>query len=391
MTLTTYPVKSTQPHETHRAGWIIVDPFTIIENGYIEIANQRIIQVGHGTLPSKTHCTDHGPGVLMPCLVNAHLHLELSALKNKISFSSGFTPWVQTLLAKRDALSRDKLIKSGQQAAIQLKQCGHLHIADISTLGLGRKILSGTGLKGFSFHEFLGPLQSLPHTETAGGISFSLAGHAPHTSSPALLKALKERTNASGLPFSIHLAESGIESEFIESQKGEWADFLTHRGIDFSSWGVGSKTPVEYLHDLGILGPSTLTVHLLETTRSDIELLSGTGAKAVLCPRSNYNLHNKLPDIKAMLQAGMTPALGTDSLASCDSLSIMDEMAFIRTHMPDIPPETVFTMGTLNGARALGISRFTGFLDKGKNDDIIYCDLEARHKHQLLERVTANE
>lgn len=87
----------------HRSGWVIISPYQVIENGCVEVENGRIKGV-YKTSPLKNktdrHTIDHGPGVLMPCLVNAHLHLELSALKNALSFDWGFAAWVQDLLEK---------------------------------------------------------------------------------------------------------------------------------------------------------------------------------------------------------------------------------------------------------------------------------------------------
>lgn len=382
-------VQNSHERELHRAGFIIVDSSTIIENGFLEIENGVITGVHKGSPKEKS--IDHGPGVLMPPLVNTHLHLELSALKNKVSFDEGFKFWVNTLLKKRNTLGKETLIASAQKAAGDLAMSGNLYIGDVSTLGITRPIIENSGLNGACFHEYLGAVVPSFFPEKNGPVSSCVAGHAPHTTSPELLKALKKYSTAQGLAFSIHVAESDEETAFLFCQKGAWADFLTSRGIDWSSWNIGSKTPVRYINDIGLLDPLTIAVHVLNVLDKDIKLLARSNTKVCLCPRSNWNLHKKLPDIEKLIQNGIQPALGTDSLASCDSLNIFDEMAFVRKKYPGLDPETIFSMGTINGARALGIERLTGTLSKGKKAQFLYRSIQTKNKKDIFSGIISNE
>jgi aminodeoxyfutalosine deaminase len=382
-------IKSKKKREIHRAGWIMVDAFTFIENGYLEIENGFIYSANKGRPKEKS--IDHGPGVLIPPLVNAHLHLELSALKNQLPFDRGFKSWVKMLLEKRDAMGEEILMKEAQISAHDLFEWGNLYVGEISTLGITRQIIEESALNGVFFHEFLGSDIPKVLAQKNESVSFSVAGHAPHTSSPQLLKALKKRAASQDLPFSIHLAESDDETEFICDQKGEWANFMTLRGIDFSSWDIGSKTPVSYIKDLGLLDSSTLAVHLLNVNEKDMDILTRSKTKTCVCPRSNWNLHKKLPDIETMIQKGIHPALGTDSLASCDSLNVLDEMAFVQKHYPNLDPCTIVAMGTINGARALGVEHMTGTLSKGKKAQFLYRPLAGLNNKNILQRIISNE
>lgn len=375
--------------EFHTAGWIIVDAATVIENGSLEIKN-GLIQGVH-TAPPRGKRIDHGPGVLMPPLVNAHLHLELSALKGCLPFDQGFRAWVKLLLEKREALDNETLIKAARKAALALVRSGTLYAGDISTLGIVDSLVEPSGLGGVCFHEFLG--SDLPSIFLRKGdrVSFSAAGHAPHTTSPQLLKALKKRTTSAGLPFSIHVAESEDESEFIRDRRGDWADFLTARNIDWSCWDIRSKTPVAHVADMGLLDRLTIVVHVLNASDADLQILARSNALVCVCPRSNLNLHGRLPDIEQMILHGICPALGTDSLASCDSLDVFDEMAFVRKHYPALDPETLFSMATVNGARALGIDHLTGTLSTGKRAAFLYRSVRIKNKKQLFKSIVSNE
>jgi aminodeoxyfutalosine deaminase len=377
----------------HRAGWVLINPYEIIENGCVEVENGVIIDVYEASLQNRTgqKTIDHGPGVIMPCLVNAHLHLELSALKNTLSFDHGFPAWVRQLLEKRDAAGQIVLASEAQRAARKLIDQGTGYIGEISTLGLTREIVRNSGLLGVWFQEVLGSFRPETRVEKKEFLSFSLAGHAPHTTDPSLLQAVKQQTGAQNLPFSIHLAESDAESQFISGEKGEWGDFLASRGIDTSLWPIGSKSPVQYLDHLGVLDSSTLAVHLLNIDPVDLDILARTRTRICLCPRSNYNLHKRLPNIGKLLEKKLAPALGSDSLASCDSLSIFDEMGFVRRKYPHIDPGQILAMATINGARALGLSHLAGTLDKGKNAAFIYVDISVQNKSELMEHLILHE
>lgn len=386
----------------------MIDPYQIIENGCIEVENgwitgvfkagrgQKIPRPGDSGPDAPDPGTiDHGPGVIMAPLVNAHLHLELSALKNTLSFDRGFAAWVQALLEKREAMGNAVLVREAQKAAASLANLGIGYVGEISTLGLTRTLVQSQGLAGVWFQEAVGASTPTAELVKAEPLSFSLAGHAPHTTDPFLLQTVKKITRAKGLPFSIHLAESDVETEFIQGtqggNQGQWEQFLALRRIDTTLWPLGLKSPVQYLDDLGILDASTLAVHLLNINDQDLDILARTGTRICLCPRSNFMLHNKLPNIQEFLDKNLVPALGTDSLASSSSLSLFDEMAFVRQKFPDIDPAQVLSMATLNGARALGIDHLAGTLDKGKKATFIYVDVSACTPSDLMEELTTHE
>lgn len=382
-------VEKSDKREVHKAGWVVIDSSLIIENGFLEIENGIIKDFGKKTAHEKI--IDHGPGVIMPPVVNTHLHLELSALKNCLPFDRGFDVWVKKLLKKRQALGKEKLIQAAGKAVLGLKQSGNLYVGDISTLGIIKPLLENSGLYGISFSEFLGSDIASCFLQKNDLLSFSAAGHGPHTCSPQLLLALKKNSKQHMLPFSIHVAESDLESQFIHDRKGEWADFLTLRNIDWSSWETGSKTPVSYINDIGLLDPFTIAVHALNVSDDDIQMLAQSKAKVCVCPRSNQNLHGKIPDIEKMIQHGIRPALGTDSLASCDSLNIFDEMAFVKDNYPGLDPEAIFEMATINGAKALGLEQFTGTLSKGRTAHFLYRQVNAKNKKQVFQEIVSNE
>ena len=382
-------IRESGPGKVFHAGWIMKDTRTILANAYLEVANGAIQKVS-ATRPKGDPIHDLGPGLIMPPLVNAHLHLELSALAGRLPQTSGFQAWVAALIREREALGPETLTQEAARAVNSLASFGLGLVGEISTLGLTKEPVSKAGLSGVWFHEFLGT--DIPDLDVNPSfpLAASLAGHAPHTTGPDLLKWGKERTRSAGLPFSIHTAESDAEIDFINGIRGDWLDFLVSRGIDTRDWPIGNKTPVQYLDDLNLLDRNTLCVHLLHLTDPDLAILARYQVPVCLCPRSNQVLHNRLPDMEKMLAHGLAPALGTDSLASCPSLNVLDETAFIRKHFPGIHPRTILDMATVNGARALGLESFYGTLAPGKKCEFVYADISANTTGDLIERLTLN-
>ncbi|MDO9566386.1 MAG: amidohydrolase family protein [Candidatus Desulfaltia sp.] len=415
---------------THRAGWVLVDPWTIIKNGYVRVCNGLIEEVGQGH-SSGGHVIDHGPGAIMPGFVNAHTHLELCALKRRVlcdkglklpAASSGesstvrnsvnflirsltppqaagnalavqFRPWVKQLINLRDSEETENLLAGAKQGIKEMIESGTGVVGEISTLGITKDILENSSMEGIWFKEYLGNNSIIKTVcnEKKGRFATSFAAHAPHTTAPELLVNLKNAAQKNNLPFSIHVAESEDEIRFLSTGKGEWADFLTERGIDFSGWGLPVESPVKYLDRLGLLDKKTIAVHLIHADKDDFEILLRYDVCACLCFRSNHYLHQRLPDLTGMLDAGLKPCLGTDSLACVDSLNMFDETAFISNAFPLVPPSEILAMATINGANALGVADRFGTLDPGKCSRLIYVPVNQSNKSSLLEAIVNNE
>jgi len=382
------------PAIIHKAGWILIDPENIIENGFVKTEFGRIVDVGegrgHGTC---NNVIDHGPGVLMPCLVNAHTHLELSALKNQTNTSSGFIPWVQSVIDRRDATGEKQLLEGILLGIKELIASGSLLAGEIASLGLSRQPFLNSSVSGIWFSEYLGidTNDSFECEKINADKAISVAGHAPHTTASDLLVKLKSAADKTFLPFSLHLAESKSEVEFLTTGKGAWADFLNQRKIDTSAMKLSGAGPVKYADQLGLLDESTLAVHLVFADKKDILLLAEKNVNVCLCPRSNQILHHHLPDAPMMVKSGLKLCLGTDSLASNDSLSIFDEMKFLSESFADISPKDIVSMATINGAAALGIDTLFGRLTPGRSAKMIYLPINTDSAINILEFIVATD
>jgi cytosine/adenosine deaminase-related metal-dependent hydrolase len=171
--------------------------------------------------------------------------------------------------------------------------------------------------------------------------------------------------------------------------KGDWADFLKARGIDYSSWNIPCESPVEHLDKLGVLDSRTLAVHLIHCRRNDVELLEKRKTSVCLCLRSNESLHGTLPPVERLMAGTINLCLGTDSLASVDSLSMTDEMRYFAKRFPQVSPSEIFRMATENGAQALGFGSDYGRLEPGKSGRMVFSpDFAGAHK-DLFERLVS--
>ncbi len=378
----------------HKAGWVLADPEHMLENGYVKIESGKIVDVGQGRAHGNSaQIIDHGPGVLMPGLVNAHTHLELSALKGQTDIASGFLPWVASVIEKKEQTGEAKLLAGMQTGIQELADSGTLVVGDIAGMTFSRQVFLNSMLSGVRFAEFLGTDADADINEAVGfetdstGKNFSLAGHAPHTTASDLLVKLKSVTAGHGLAFSIHLAESHDEVEFLTTGKGAWSDFLHQRKIDTSAIKITKQGPVSYADRLGLLDDKTLAVHLVLADQKDIALLAEKKVHVCLCLRSNQMLHQRLPDVPRMVKSGLNLCLGTDSLASSASLSLFDEMAFFARSFPEIAPVDIIAMATVNGASALGFENRFGRLMPGYFAKMIYLPLGANTPGRIYESI----
>ncbi len=177
---------------------------------------------------------------------------------------------------------------------------------------------------------------------------------------------------ARGGPSAIHLAESPDESAFLADGGGGWPAFLEKRGLGHVAFSPPGKSPVRYVESLGVLHPRLVAAHGVQVDAADRELLARRGVHVVLCPRSNRNLEVGTADVPALLDAGVRLALGTDSLASVDTLDVLDDAVLLLRQFPGLDPAAIVRMATLGGAEALGFEDL-GALAAGKRAALAFA------------------
>ena len=385
------------PVAVYAARWVLPVDAAPIENGEVVVEDGRIADVRSCRVPASER-RDFGEAVLMPGLVNAHSHLEYTALRGFLE-DVPFFPWIRALTAAKAALTADDWLWSARLGAIESIASGTTTVGDNTDVGVTMRVLAESGLRGIVYQELFGIddrepvapiLNSLrakvaAHQRLASDrVSVGVSPHALYTIRPALFDAINDYVAAEVLPTSIHVAESASESALTEHGAGAFAEMYARRGI---TWEVPRVTPTQYAADLGALGPKTLAVHCVHQTSEDIRLLVSTGTAIIHCPKSNAKLGAGVAPLAAWLRTpGLRLGLGTDSAVSNNALDLFEEMRFallmqraVREEVEAVTAHDVVRLATLGGAEAMGLAHQTGSLTPGKRADLIAVRLDRPH------------
>ncbi|OCC15753.1 Adenosine deaminase, alternative form [Dissulfuribacter thermophilus] len=385
----------TTPVVLHSAPWIIPISQKPIRDGAVAIFEGKIIDVGPAKdlrirFPGHKE-VPHPEAVLMPALVNAHCHLELSPLKWRLTPSGSFSAWINALIKARENISPEEWIPAIEKAIDELVSGGAIIIGDVGNTGLVPSMMheaqNNWPVRGIHFLEIIQPEEATGEQNPQFNIDFhkeaesifavncpmpvTLSAHAVHTVEEKTLMEIKHRNNLSGLPFTLHVAESPEEMEYLQNGSGPMIDLLKSRGRDLKRLRIPGKGPISYLHELGLLDKNSLLVHCVHVTDGDLDVIQATGANVCLCPRSNTFLGVGTPPASKMFEKGINCALGTDSLASNDKLDLFAEMTALSRLAPNCPPSQIIRTATLGGAMALGLESQFGSIESGKNSPIL--------------------
>jgi cytosine/adenosine deaminase-related metal-dependent hydrolase len=358
-----------------------------IEDGALLLDQGRIAAVGRRAelLPDFTgEVVDFGDAVLLPPLVNAHTHLELShfprwvATADKSCAPASFVDWLLDLIDIKRSLSEDDLANSLQDGLRRCLRCGTGAVGDILSHPSLSRYYAASPLYGRLYFELLGVEQAawqgaLSRLEAQmmqadfGRLQPGLAPHAPYSLSPEAMETIFAIARGKNWPLTTHVAESPQETELLEQGTGELLERL-YPAVGWTEYrpAAYNGSPMSYLDQQGGLQPGNLLVHGVQVAEADCRLLAERGVTMCLCPRSNECLGLGLAPVADYRTAGVKLALGTDSLASNDSLSMWDELAAARgCYSTHLSPAELLVMATRNGAEALGLKGEMGSLQVG--------------------------
>lgn len=311
---------------------------------------------------------DLGDSLLAPGLVNAHAHLELSAL-DPVSDRS-FRGWVDALIAIRRGTSPQDLEAGALAGANRMLETGTTLVGDIDSTGTGMAALRALPLRARVYREVLdageaarsgAALKSVAdRLELPGWLAEGLSPHAPYTVSPELFRGLAELVRRRDCPIAVHWAETPEETEWMLHARGALGGLVQHSP---------RRSGLDLLDDAGLLGERTSLIHGNEATVEEIARIAAAGATCVHCPGSHAYFARPPFPLMAYRSAGVSIALGTDSAASNRDLDMRRELGLLRAAHPELSGEEAWGMATINGARALGIPGVTGALHVGSLAD----------------------
>jgi len=361
----------------YRAAWVVPIAGRPIEGGVVGVHRDTIVSVG----PQAGEAVEElGNVAILPGLVNAHTHLELSWMRGQVPPNRSMPAWASALMALRRSVSSEPA-EPIANAIAEARRSGTALVGDVTNTFATYEPLLDSELAAVLFRELLGFSAPDPDAVVAKAqaqiaelmpvawLRPSIVPHAPYSVSPALLRAIG-RANGDR-PLSVHLGESAQEIEFLRDGTGEWRALLESLGVWNASWVPPGRGPVGYLDDLGLVNERLLAVHGVQFTDADLARLAAAKSTVVACPRSNRWTGAGVPPIERFYASGINVAIGTDSLASVQDLNLFAEMAEVRRLAPSVAASRILESATLAGARALGFAAELGSLEPGKRAQLL--------------------
>ena len=377
--------------QTYTARWIFPASGPPLERGTLTIRGSLIEAVEpHGV---QTAEVDLGNVAIIPGLVNAHTHLDLSGARGLIppTDPEHFTHWLKGVIAYRRTRTPEQVRGDIEAGLAECLRFGTTMLGDISADGGSWDAFSPSPLRSVVFREMIGLSQAraeevaddcgrwLRNHPVMSECRPGLSPHAPYSARPVLFSDASNWCPEKGIALSVHIAESEAEAELLLQRTGPFVEFLKNLGLWESAELFNGYT--ELLNFCQFPQPK-LFIHAnyLPATQKLPE-----NSTIVYCPRTHAAFGHPPHPFREFQARGVRVCLGTDSLASNPDLDLLAEARFVRERYPDVPGETLLKMVTLFGAEALGWADEAGSLDAGKSADLVAMPLPNREAADMYE------
>jgi len=421
----------------YSARWVLPITSPVIENGAVACERSNIIAVGPRTdIVSRfpdSRIEDFGAAAILPGLVNAHSHLELTVMRGFLEREENdFLAWLRKLTIARLAMTAEDLLVSATCGAIEAARAGVTCLGDASSAAEpGLRALQAVGLRGIVYQESFGPDPRLADENVAklreqiselrpledGMVRVGVSPHAPYTVSGPQLELISRLALDEQIPLMMHAAESRAEELFMLAGQGAFAEVLRARGIEWQAPGIST---IQYLKRHGILDTRPLFAHCINVDDGDIELIKQSRAGIAHCPKSNAKLGHGRAPFAEFITRGLSVGLGSDSAASNNTCDLLEEARFATllarldqgssptvregSGSPDSEPSRALSNGratapvsdeealyaaTLGGARAMGRDDQIGALAPGMQADITVVSLNGTHQQPVRDPAAA--
>jgi cytosine/adenosine deaminase-related metal-dependent hydrolase len=362
-----------------------------IFNGSELLAPDQVLVVNSlGKVIDIIPATEAGEGVeridgwMIPGLINCHCHLELSHLAGVIPEKTGLPGFVQQILSCRDFPEADRLL--AMECADRLMWQGGIQaVGDISNRIDSLQVKTNSSITYHNFIEVSGWMPSVAEkryrsakqvldTFLESTSRASLVPHAPYSVSAELWKLLEPHFY--GRPITLHNQESKAEQSLFEKGKGEWPEFYSALQIGNEHFLPSGKSSLQSIFSYLQCAAPLLLVHNTFTTEADIEQVESQHDAVFwcLCPQANRYIEDAFPPAELFRKKNSKLVVGTDSLASNHSLSILDEMKLLAQHFPALPAEEMLRWATSQGAAALQLEDQLGYLRPGTSPGILQLE-----------------
>ena len=380
-----------------RARWVAPLQGDLLPNGAVAIQAVRILDLGNvPSLPRRgpqSTCEDAGEVVLLPGLINPHCHLELSDCTPGQEPEGGLEEWLGRMLTRARIEPAELEARSAAATRQGVEQClryGVTMVGDISRqCHITRTLLNSGPLRVISFGEVMAMAQrrNLLESRLAAvtqavastpWLRIGISPPAPYSIEQEGYRRCLQLARERSLPLATHLAEARSEAEFLAEQRGPLRDLWEA----WLSWDQQvprfAGGPIRMAQSLGLLDYPTVLAHVNYCDDAELALLAAGQASVVYCPRTHAFFHHPPHRFRAMLQAGINVAIGTDSCASSPNLNLVDDLRLVHRLVPQLPPEQLWLMATLHSARALQVQADAGTIAPGKWADLVAFPVQSR-------------
>ena len=330
--------------------------------------------------------------MIMPGLINPHVHLEFSANKETLEYGS-FLPWLHSVIANREDLIGGCNTACISKACDEMLRNGITTFGAVSSYALDLEAAANAKQKVLFFNEVIGSQATMADTlyddfmsrveaslqVKREGFQSAIAIHSPYSVHPALIKRALNYAKEHNMVTSAHYMESPAEKEWLANNSGEFAPFFK----EFLQQEYAVNNSEEFLALFE--NKPTLMTHVVQANDTELQALSDAGHTVIHCPISNRLLGNGTIDLEK-LDAHNTPwIMGTDGMSSNYGLDLFEEMKialFIHSNRELLPlAQELLESATVKSAQALGLN--TGEIAVGKEADFLLIDLQQTPNAQL--------
>ncbi|MGH7481474.1 MAG: amidohydrolase family protein [Longimicrobiales bacterium] len=383
----------------YRAAWVLPVAAPPIRDGAVRVGpDGRISAVGPAVDVAGRDVprVELGDAALLPGLINAHAHPELTLLRGRLE-DLPFHVWIRELLGLKRATPDLDYGLAARWACLEAMAAGITTVAATEDSDAGFDALIEAGMRGIVYREVFGPDPGQASDAVLGLraavdamraresdlVRVGLSPHAPYSVSDALYRAVADYAAAETLPLATHVAESAAETELVAHGGGPFAEALIARGIPSPA---RASSTIALLDGLGLLELRPLLIHCVQLDDADIAMIADAGAPVAHCPIANARLGHGVAPVAAMIDRGITVALGSDSVASNNRMDLLEEARVAqllqRAALADpcaLPAPRLLRMLTVDGARALGLDGRIGSLMPGMDADLCAFRLDSPH------------
>jgi len=331
--------------------------------------------------------------LLMPGLINAHVHLEFSANQTELSYGD-FINWLYSVIENRDALISGCQEECMQKALDSMLESGITSFGAISSHGMDLEICANAQQNVVYFNELIGSqavmadalfgdfLSRLESSKQVNREGFfpAVAIHSPYSVHPILIKKALEIVKDEKLPLTAHFMESQAEREWIDKSQGDFQDFFTK----LLKQNQAITSAQEFLDAFDEI--PTLFTHAIQSNDKELLTLVKNKHTVIHCPISNRLLGNGALDLSKLDEQNIRWVCATDGLSSNYKLDLFEEMKialFMHTDTALVPlAKKLLQSVTKDAADALGLN--TGQIKEGYNADMLVLDLNTAPTEELV-------